>query len=374
MGTAVHRFLIAGLLAFGLTLASGPPGLSAEINDPGQGAVDLLRGRTGAFGLSGITHVVDDRYYAVSDQAHRLFALDIRIDRNTGRITESQIDKMSVLADARDTEGIALGGPESVWVCDEVGPAVREHRIDDGSVVHTLEMPSIFTNARRNYSLEALSIDSTGRMWFANEEALRVDGPKSSAERGSLVRLQRFDRSATDRDWVPSGQWAYQTDPIPGQPMGKFSRSGVVDLLALSTGPLLVLERGLGSGGIRSRIYSVDWSRATDTRALGFLIDSDVVPVQKRLLWEGAALGDNFEGMALGPILEAGDRSLILISDDGGATLPRLYALRIRLNPEPLPDGASAPPRSDATDSWPVAAGIAATLLLGAWALRTLRS
>ncbi len=369
----MHQSTIGALIAFGIAMA--PAGFAAVIIDPGQGAVELPRGRSGAFGLSGITHAGENRYYAVSDQAGDLFALELRIDRVTGRIAESSVEKATTLASARDTEGIAFAAPGSVWVCDEVGPAVREHDIDDGSVLHTIAVPSVFAKARRNLSLEALSLDPTGTLWFANEEALRVDGPKSTAARGSLVRLQRFDRSSPERNWAPGGQWAYRTDPIPGEPMGGFARSGVVDLVAVSGGPLLALERGIGSGGIRSRIYSLDWTQATDTSARPFLIDPKIEPVQKRLLWEGTALGDNFEGMTLGPTLEAGDRSLILISDDGGATQPRLYALRFRLETAtPAPGGPAAPPAAG-SDPVPIGAariatGIAAALLLGAWALR----
>ena len=127
------RPVLATLLALGLALARS--GFSAEIVDPGQGAVELPRGRSGAFGLSGISHAGKDRYYAVSDQAGDLFSRDIRIDRTTGEIIESSVGNKTPLASARDTEGVALAGPGSVWVCDEVGPNVRKHQIDDGTVL-----------------------------------------------------------------------------------------------------------------------------------------------------------------------------------------------------------------------------------------------
>ena len=233
------------------------------------------RGGTGAFGLSAITFVEQDQYLAVSDRAGDLFELRIQIDPESGTIVASKVLTKVPLASARDAEGIALGPSGSVWVCDEVGPAVRRHRIEDGSIQDTLEVPPVFAGARRNLSLEAIAVDPGRALWIANEEALRSDGPKSTADHGSRVRLQRFEPSPQQpADWVPAGQWAYETDPIPGEPMGGFARSGVVDMVSVPGGPLLLLERGLGSGGIRARIYSVDRSGATDTSARAALTEA----------------------------------------------------------------------------------------------------
>ncbi len=406
MLSLMHRSVAAALFAFGF--AGTAHGFAAEIVDPGQGAIELPRGTSGAFELSGITYAGanaggseeenagKNRYYAVSDHGGRLFALEIDIDPVSGWITASRVERAAKLATARDTEGIAFDGHSAVWVCDEVGPAVRKHAIEDGSVRQSIAIPPVFARMRHNLSLEALALDPAGALWIGNEEALQVDGPKSSAERGTLVRFQQFVPSTTDPTaWIPGTQWAYETDPIPGDPLGGFARSGVVDFVAIEGGRLLVLERGMGSGGIRSRIYWVDGSRATDTSTFPSLMDAQIATVEKRLLWEGIALGDNFEGMTLGPRLQAGDQSLVLISDDGGVTQPRLYALRFRTANSRLPgraeeaagtaggrneglgEGPDEDPAEEADESPTrlspsarVATGVAVSLLLGAWVLR----
>ncbi|RIK93894.1 MAG: hypothetical protein DCC71_23690 [Proteobacteria bacterium] len=51
------------------------------------------------------------------------------------------------------------------------------------------------------------------------------------------------------------------------------------------------------------------------------------------MLWEGLFADDNFEGIALGPPLANGDRSLLLVSDDGAGF--RQSVLALRLVPEP---------------------------------------
>ena len=54
-----------------------------------------------------------------------------------------------------------------------------------------------------------------------------------------------------------------------------------------------------------------------------------------------------------------------MISDDGGVTQPRLYALRIRLEAEPVTTVAPAAPRGREIGPVPVAAVVAAVVLLG---------
>jgi hypothetical protein len=113
---------------------------------------------------------------------------------------------------------------------------------------------------------------------------------------GTIVRLQRFDDTLS-----PDGQWAYVTDPFPGAPFLGLERSGVSELLALSNGELVVLERSFSSAGFRARIYQVYLAGATDTSALTGLESDPFAPVGKTPLWELAGVAENFEGMSLGP-------------------------------------------------------------------------
>jgi hypothetical protein len=45
-----------------------------------------------------------------------------------------------------------------LWVCDEVGPAVRKHSIENGSVRQSIAIPPVFARMRHNLSLEALAL------------------------------------------------------------------------------------------------------------------------------------------------------------------------------------------------------------------------
>jgi hypothetical protein len=233
-----------------------------------------------------------------------------------------------------------------VWVSDEHGPAIREHRIADGAPVAEIALPAIFSRARLNLSLESLALQEDGALWTANEEALRPDGHPASESAGTLVRLQRFAP-----DGEASGQWAYRTDPFPGKPLVGLESSGVVELVALPEGGLLALERAFSNRGFRSRIYEVRLEQATETSALPSLTAADLRPVGKRLLWERSGLPLNFEGAALGPGLADGWRSLLLVSDDGGLTEPHLYPLRVGGLPAAAgPPGAGREPAGTGDD------------------------
>ena len=312
-----------------LSVALLAPAASAvSIVDPGFGPFFFSGGPTE---LSGITRMAGNEYLAVSDSGGQLVSLTVLVQSATGAVTSALAGTPVALAGGVDLEGVAFDpGTGQVFVSDEVGPAIRGHDPATGVFQFAITVPAIYGQARTNRSLESLTLDPAGGgLWTANEEALDTDGPVSTLVSGTVIRLQRFDSS-----FSPDGQWAYVTDAIPDGPAGGDETSGVVDLLALPAGELLVLERSLGQTAFRSRIYLVDRTGATDTSGLAALDSDPFVAVQKTLLWEAAPLFSNFEGITLGPELDAGDRSLLLVSDDGGLFGQALYPLRISL-PEP---------------------------------------
>ena len=163
------------------------------------------------------------------------------------------------------------------------------------------------------------------------------DGPLSTREQGSRVRLQKFTRTGPDAAWTPAGQWAYVTDPIGGAPFLDKARSGVSDVLCLDDGTLLVLEREMSirKGDLllpsfRCRIYEVDFAGATDTSGLLSLTDPSVHPVKKTRRF-GARTGfAMYEGSCLGPELADGSRSVLLVADGDDGAANRILALKLR--------------------------------------------
>lgn len=315
------------LIAAALFLAGSAR--AASIVDPGFGPFSFAGG---SWELSGLARVAGDQYYAVGDTGALLVPLAIGVDTATGAVTGVMPGAPVVLAGGVDLEGVAWDAATStVLVSDEVGPAIRRHDPVSGALLGSVAVPAVFSSARTNRSLESLSLDAgSGALWTANEDALVPDGPATTFAAGSVVRLQRFDETG-----APDAQWVYETDSIPGGPLLGLETSGVVELLALPSGELLVLERSLSSLLFTLRIYQVEFAGATDTGSLATLVGASYTPVGKTLLWSSEGGTWNFEGMALGSPLDDGSTSLLLIADDNGSPNQALYPLQLVFVPEP---------------------------------------
>jgi hypothetical protein len=301
----------------------------------------------------------------VGDDHATLHFLDIAVDPQTGRVRSVTFGQPVPLrnpqggplperAEGADREDVVYDPVRgTVWIADERDsgdpsrPSLVEVDPESGREVDRIVSDgagplSVYDSIRPNYGFESLGRAEDGEtMWTANEEALKMDGPLASPSKGTIVRIQEID--AEDG---PTKQVAYLTDatthPIKFPPgaVGE-DRSGFSALLPLDDDRLLVLERGLvgsasGLGEFRIRIYLADLEDATDVSGAAFLGGlagrSDWEPARKTLLFErrfGLPVS-NFEGMAFGPRLDNGERSILLIADNGGGTWQSIYALRLR--------------------------------------------
>ena len=333
-----------------VTMASCSRTASAApiIVDPGQGLVALTISDPAGEELSGIAHADGNTYWAVGDTAAKAFKLQIDLNTTDGTITAAELLDVTNTVDLTDAgadqEGIALVNANTAMISNESGPGIHTHDLTTGNrsdqiTPATHPQLAVFSNTVANFGWESMTRRADGNeTWTANEEALTVDGSLSTGSAGTTVRLQKFDSSTT-----PAGQWAYNTDPITGAGGTSLDRSGVSDLLILDNGTLLVLERSFGTnlttGGFHIRIYAVDFTGATDVSAAPFddgLIGETYTPVAKTLLWEQTFdlfSAANIEGMTLGPTLDDGSRSLLLVSDNQGAASTFVYPLKIV--PEP---------------------------------------
>ncbi len=331
------RIYIAYLfsLVFATSMAS-PSWTVAGISITGVG--EVIRSSKN-LGLSGITYAGGTQYYAINDSGALLHPMTIVVNPSSGRITShSFADTVALIG--FDTEGIAWDpSAPGLWVSDETGATIKLFSTA-GTHLSSVDVPTIYSNYRNNFSLEALSIrGDLLELWTANEEALYKaatgvdDGPLSTTSAGSMCRLQRFTRLSVNDDWSANGQWAYRTDPISKIPaIGSGSeRSGIADLCILPDGTVLVLERELGGSlfpGFRNRIYEINTSVATDVSAITSLNGASYTPVTKTLRWEKKFPFVNYEGICLGPRLNDGSLSLLMISDGDAPATDNLYSLK----------------------------------------------
>jgi hypothetical protein len=281
-------------------------------------------------GLSAITRLYDNRYAMVMDNSNKVVYVDVDTDGEGSIISAAYAGGLS-LAEARDFEGIALSEtPGRILLAEEGVPGVLEFDLATGVRTRSLATPAPFTARRANFGFESLTRDAQGRLWTANEEALTVDGPVSTAAAGTFVRLLRYDPSPTGYEAGP--QHAYRTQPLHGSAISG-SRSGVADLVALPDGTLLVLERSFAfsaQGFFRTRIYRVDPRGLDDVSANAGFLESPVVPAPKDLLWSGDLA--NLEGLCLGPAIDTSRHLLLGVTDDGDPiTTNRLVAFVLTL-------------------------------------------
>lgn len=319
----------AGVLAFaGASCAAAEPLTVAYRNSYNLPAAAIDQHGVGftVAGMSGLAWIGGASFVAVMDNSNKLVFLEVTFGPD-GAVTAASITQGFSIADTHDFEGIAWTGPErnSVLLAEEGTPAVHEYSLIDGARLATFAAPPVFGSRRANFGFESLAATWNGAsFWTANEEALTVDGPLSTATAGTVVRLLRFAAQGLEGSgpWTaaPAEQFAYVTQPLHGVAISG-ARSGVSELVAVPDGRMLVLERSLAfspSGLLQSRIYALDTAAATQLAGTPLepgLNGQSYAAAAKTPLWTGSVF--NMEGLCVGPPLAAGRRVLLGVVDDG---------------------------------------------------------
>ncbi|CAN7526202.1 esterase-like activity of phytase family protein [Polaromonas sp. LjRoot131] len=312
-------------------------------------------------GLSGIDYdAANDRYYLVSDDGSninpaRFYTARIALDMNG--LGPAELLGVTALRPADDgtyaatLRGVQAPDPEAIrwrpgsqtllWTSEGhaltgVAPELCESRLD-GTLVRSFTLPAMFDfhltrGPRINLNLEGLALSLDGnRAWIAMENAMRQDGPPPTVQAaGGPCRFTQLD--------LASGQIlrqiAYMPDAIPRAPVAPATQAdnGVVEILMLDADRMLVLERAYMAGwgpqaGNSLRLYLIDTRQGSDTLATPVLRAGAYRAVDKTLIADFSAFTgpgpgrrlerlDNTEGLAWGPVLPNGNRSLVFISDD----------------------------------------------------------
>lgn len=339
----------AGSPLAGSPLAGSPPAGSPTLPPPVTGAppaevlacFDLPRDDARSHNLSGLAwDPAAQRLFAISDRDKALTVLVPRPGLAGFELATSI--PLEIDVDAWDGEAVAIAGDRFLVVANESVPAVFS--VDRaGHGAQRLALP-FHGGVRHNLGLEALGHTASGGrsyVFAANEQALEGDGPGSTVDHGTVVRLARHSL-----DGEPDLEVAYLTDPVFTEGPGE---AGVSDLAALGPDHVLVLERGWVRGAGNSiRVYAVDLRGASSIAALGDA--RRAVPVAKRLVLDLATVDDagcsappapqrrkileNYEGLAVGPTLGDGRRVLFMVSDDNASSRQLPRALAIALAPD----------------------------------------
>lgn len=285
--------------------------------------------------LSGVLYLLSDD--GTSQSPPRFYTARLALSaEKLGDIELTSVRFLRGIA-SPDPEAIRWHAPSQSLLWTSEGNAARgaaptlQQTKPDGSLQRIFALPTMFdfgllAGPRVNKTLEGLAIAPDGQTaWVAMEAALRQDGPVPAVGvPGAPCRFTQVD--------LASGkmirQIAYLPDAIPRAPAPASGNAdnGVTEILMLDAHRMLVLERaymaGLGPILRNSlRVYEIDTRQGSDTLDVPELAAGNHTGPAKRLVADFAdypalAQLDNTEGMAWGPTLANGKRSLLFISDD----------------------------------------------------------
>lgn len=270
-----------------------------------------------AANYSGIAHLGGDRYAVVSDKQTNdgYYEFRIVIDGTTGKVKDIKlIDFHKNENKSRDAEGICYANGK-IYISAEDDQRIIEYDEKGHRTGRELAVPEGMTkdNIYSNYGFEALTYsDETALFWTCTENFLRQDGDVSSSEKpiAARLRLQSFNKALQ-----PEKEHIYTTDAPRTKRQPRQMAFGVPAITALDDGSLLVLERQffvakkyIGSY-VTNKIYRV--APFTDKPKTLMAEWTTRLNLTRRNI-------ANYEGMCLGPKLDDGRQTILLISDSQG--------------------------------------------------------
>ena len=176
---------------------------------------------------------------------------------------------------------------------------------------------------RRNGAFEGMTfLKNYQQLMVSIEEPLYQDGLQAGlGDSAAILRLLRFDVASKKL----IGQYFYSCDPVSRSPVEPrdYRINGISDILALDDDRIWIMERAY-STGIEScdvRIYQVHLDQLPKVKPVSSPADFRKT-FRKDLVVNLSSLGirvDNLEGMCIGPLLENGSRSVLMVSDNNFA-------------------------------------------------------
>ena len=231
----------------------------------------------------------------------------------------------------RDCEGIAyFPSNNSFFIAGEGDQRILEYDAYGKPTGRELAVPKQFgiDCIYKNYGFESLTYSPENhRFWTTTESVLKADGEPAGFKNPNSLNVLRIQSFGDDLK--PKEQYAYRMDKCTVKKQNDTYAYGVSELLALPDGRLLVLEREFyvaeryAGSYVNHRLYVVDPKRshqisfATSLKNLteNQFMEKKLVTEFKTELKIGKMNLANYEGMCLGPKLNDGRQTVILISD-----------------------------------------------------------
>jgi hypothetical protein len=356
--TAAAAVLAAALSTVAITVVMPASATADPISVPGY-AFRVIGERTLSLdNVSGIDYsAATDEWYLISDQSPaRFYGADLALAaEGFGGVT---VNGSTLLREADGTSFPYGTDPEAIrvnpadgsllWASEGrrevprwgsptlVDPTVRRAAVDGTFVAQHPTAPFHAASTeqqgpRDNRGIEGLTLNTGGTLAIsATEGPLIQDGAEPTRQAGAPVRMNFANR---DNGTVVS-QLVYELDANPAPARGT---NGLTEILAKDARNYLVLERAkLDNGRYSVRLYEANTVGARSALAFPSLAGTDYTPMTKRLLVDFGALGldrvANLEGMAWGPTLPSGERTLVFVSDNECDGRTQLVALGVTLS------------------------------------------
>lgn len=313
------------------------------------GAMKLLRQenmgkwKVKAGDYSGIVWLGEKNYAVVSDKertdGYIPFIIDINLEngklesvRRFDKIQGNPRPRYGLGGQytVRDCEGIAyFPVNNSFFISGEGDQRILEYDAYGVPTGRELAVPAEFglEKIHKNYGFESLTYSPENhKFWCTTESQLKEDGEPAGPEKPevhNLLRLQSFGD-----DLQPKEQYAYKMDLCNAKDRKTIYAYGVSEMLALPDGRLLVLEREFyvteryAGSYVLHKLYLVDPKDGTPvtfqdkgSQLEAKALSKELVTKFKTELNLNRMNLANFEGMCLGPKLNDGRQTILLISD-----------------------------------------------------------
>lgn len=301
-------------------------------------------------GLSAIAYdPTNSKFYALADDRQRPRFYTLTLDLSPTSIKAATVDGVTDFQDIDgnsaaplDAEGMVLTPSRSLIVSSEgspqqkIPPKLQEFDLETGQLKTNFRIPNRYLLASKddetdgetdgqtqgiqeNIGFESLTISAPGgvyepyRLFVATEGPLYQDldiDPEIPFKNRWLHYLIDPNQSTL------LSEYFYSMDPAP---LGAVI-NGMSEILSIDVGGhFLAIERAFGLQGLSVKLYQLATGVATDVSAIATLQGdtSGITPIRKRLVADLTPLNpDNLEAMTLGPTLQDGTQSLIMVSDN----------------------------------------------------------
>lgn len=349
------------LLALGITSCTVPQvsaeqrlflDISVEAIDHVVLPMDEFEG-TQIGGLSAIAYDRDlNRFYVLSDDRQRPRFYTLTLGLSSKDINDVTVDAVTDFTDSEgnsiaplDAEGMVLTPSGTLIVSSEgspkqgIPPKLQEFDLSTGRLKTSFRVPDRYSfgteddkatdkgqtqGIQENIGFESLTISAPGgsyepfRLFVATEGPLYQDLDIDP----EIPFKNRWLHYLIDPNFADLGQSTLLSEHLytmDAAPLGAVI-NGLSEILSIDVGGhFLGIERAFGLQGMSIKLYQLATGVATDVSAIATLQGdtSGITPIRKQLVADLTYLEpDNLEAMTLGPKLQDGSQSLIMVSDN----------------------------------------------------------